>query len=341
MRWTLGELYDHLGMPPRLRAILAGQCGDYLLPPRDVSLLLHVALVVNYDRGAYYPKNHYFHFVERLARFVQERPGCRVLYEHEVSRIEVSGGRVTGVHTHGGQRFTAQRYISNIDPRATARLAGEHHFERDDRRLDYAYSSGTFTMYLALRGVDLRAHDFGSFNVWHYPHEDIDRIYDDQLRRNDLSNPWLFLSTPTLHSGEPGLCPEGDQILEVATSCDYDRFANLRRSDRPAYHREKKRIRDTILDLIQAEFVPRLRDHLVMRVTGTPATNERYCFAPKGNSYGSALTPANVGFDRRPQRALDNLWLVNATAGFPSVAGTIGAGLRLFDELADAGAPPR
>ena len=79
--------------------------------------------------------------------------------------------------------------------------------------------------------------------------------------------------------------------------------------------------------------MPRLRDHLVMRVTGTPVTNERYCFAPKGNSYGSALTPANVGFGRRPQRALDNLWLVNATAGFPSVAGTIGAGLRLFDEL--------
>jgi len=47
LRWTLEELYDKVAMPPKLRAILAGQCGDYLLPPRDVSLLLHVALVTN------------------------------------------------------------------------------------------------------------------------------------------------------------------------------------------------------------------------------------------------------------------------------------------------------
>jgi len=332
MRWTLDDLYDSVGMPMLLRGVLAGQCGDYLLPPRDVSLLLHVALVANYDRGAYYPRHHYFHFVESIAEAVRSREGCAILFEHEVERIHTEGERVVGVTTRDGQRFTADRYVSNVDPRRTAELAGGA-LQRKSRLLDYDYSSGTFTMYLGVRGLDLREHGFGSHNVWRYPHADLNRVYDDQLLRHDLSDPWLFLSTPTLHSGEPGLCPEGDQILEVATSCDYDRFANLRRSDRPAYNREKKRIRDTILDLIQAEYVPGLRDHLVMRVTGTPVTNERYCFAPKGNSYGSALTPANVGFGRRPQRALDNLWLVNATAGFPSVAGTIGAGLRLFDEL--------
>lgn len=334
LRWTLGDLFEHLGMPPRLRAILAGQCGDYLLPPRDVSLLLHVALVVNYDRGAYYPKHHYFHFVERLARYVADKPGCRILYEHEVSRIEVAGGRVVAVHTQGGRRFTAERYVSNIDPRATARLAGEHHFPRDARRLDYDYSSGTFTMYLALRGVDLRDHGFGSFNVWHYPHEDLDRIYDDQLRRNDLSRPWLFLSTPSLHSDEPGLCPPGEQILEVATSCDYRSFADLRARDRRAYNSAKKQIVERILDVLEHGYVPRIRDHVAFRVAGTPVTNERYCRAPEGNAYGSALTPANVGFLRRPYRtSLPNLWAVNATAGLPSVAGTVSAGMKLFSEL--------
>jgi hypothetical protein len=41
-----------------------------------------------------------------------------------------------------------------------------------------------------------------------------------------------------------------------------------------------------------------------------------------------------MGPHRRPFRsALDNLWLANATAGFPSVAGAIGAGIRLYEEL--------
>jgi hypothetical protein len=56
--------------------------------------------------------------------------------------------------------------------------------------------------------------------------------------------------------------------------------------------------------------------------------------APGGNSYGAALVPSNVRPGRGPYRTgLDNLWMANATAGFPSVAGAIGAGMRLFEEL--------
>lgn len=332
--WTLEDLYEHVHMPPRLRAILAGQCGDYLLPPRDVSLLLHVALVTLYDRGAYYPKHHYGHFVDTLADALRSKPGSALLLEHEVDRIETDGGRVVGVTTTNGKRWTARRYISNADPRLTARLAGLEQIDRSRARADYAYSCGTFTMYLGLRGLDLREHGFGSFNVWHYPHEDINRIYDDQLLRHDLSNPWLFLSSPTLHSDAPGLCPPGDHVLEIATACDYGRFADLRKHDRRRYNLEKKKIRDRILDVLEAHYVPKLRDHLVLRVTGTPATNARFCRAPAGNSYGSALTPENVGPSRKPFRSrLENLWLVNATAGFPSVAGTVAAGIRLYEEL--------
>lgn len=334
-RWTLEDFYDHVKMPPRLRAILAGQSGDYLLPPRDVSLLLHVALVTGYDRGAYYPRHHFFHFVDTIANAVRSAPGCAILLEHEVDRIHVEGGRVSGVTTTNGKKLTASRYVSNVDPRRTAQLAGEHHFGKGDRRrLRYDYSCATFTMYLGVKGLDLREHGFGSFNVWHYPHEDLNRMYDDQLLRHDLSNPWLFLSTPTLHSPEPGLCPPGHQILEVATACDHARFARLRARDRRAYNVEKKKIRENLLDIIEASYLPGLRDHLVMRVTGTGATSERFCGAPSGNAYGAALTPANVGVHRRPFRtSLDNLWMVNATAGLPSVAGTIGAGLELFREL--------
>jgi all-trans-retinol 13,14-reductase len=332
LRWTLADLYDHLDMPPLLRAILAGQSGDYLLPPRDVSLLLHVALVCGYDKGAYYPERHFFHFVDAIADVVRTSPGCAVLLEHEVEKIRVDGKRVVGVSTRNGRTFTARRYVSNVDPRRTSELTGN---ALDRSRLDYEYSCGTFTMYLAVRGIDLRDHGFGSWNVWHYPHSDIDRMYDDQLVRHDLSNPWLFMSTPTLHSGEPGLCPPGEQLLEIATALDHGRFATLRNADRRAYNREKKRIVDTVLDVLEEHYVPRLREHLALRIAGTPATNERFCRAPGGNSYGAALVPANVRPGRGPYRSsLENLWMANATAGFPSVAGAIGAGARLYEELA-------
>jgi all-trans-retinol 13,14-reductase len=335
LRWTLDDLYDHVHMPPRLRAILAGQCGDYLLPPRDVSLLLHVALIHNYDRGAYYPRKHFFHFVESIAQRIESSPGCRILLEHEVDKLHIERGRVVGVTAKNGSRFTGDRYISNVDPKITAKLVGGENVSRDDAKyLDYDYSCGTFTMYLGLRGMDLRDHEFGSFNVWHYPHQDLNRIYDDQLLRHDLSNPWLFLSTPTLHSSEPGLCPPGDQILEVATACDYAYFEKLRREDRRTYNREKKKLGETVLDILEDRYVPHIRDHLAFRLSGSPTTNQRYCWAPAGNAYGAALTPANVGLRRKPWKtSLENLWMVNATAGLPSVAGAIGAGMKLHRML--------
>ena len=114
-------------------------------------------------------------------------------------------------------------------------------------------------------------------------------MYDDQIVRHDLSNPWLFMSTPVLHTDEPGLCPPGEQILEIATALDHARFARLRRNDRRAYNREKKRIVDGILELLEERYVPGLRDRLTLRISGTPATNERFCRAPGGNSYGAAF----------------------------------------------------
>jgi phytoene dehydrogenase-like protein len=333
-RSTLQDVYDALDMPPHLGAILAGQSGDYLLPPRDVSFLLHVALVCGYDRGAYYPRKHYASLVDALVTSIRSHPGCAVLLEHEVARIHTEGGRVAGVTTRSGERFTSRRYVSNVDPRRTAELVGPGILEGDAKRLRYEYSCGTITMYLGIKGLDLRDHGFGSFNVWHYPHDDLNRMYDDQLKRHDLGDPWLFLSTPTLHSDAQGLCPPGHQILEVATCADHAHFAALRQRDRRAYNAEKRRIRERILDVIEARYVPRLRDHLAMRVVGTPVTNERFCRAPAGNAYGAALTPAYVTLGRRPFRTrLDNLWMANATAGLPSVAGALGAGMKLYGEL--------
>lgn len=331
--WTLQRLYDHVGMPPLLQAVLAGQSGDYLLPPAEVSLGLHVALVANYDRGAFYPVRHYSHLVQSLAGAIREAPGCDLLLDTEVARIDVHDGAFRSVRTADGREFRARRCISNVDPSVTMRMVGSAMGRRYERKLRYPYSTSTFTLFLGVRGIDLRDHGFGSHNVWHYPHADINAIYRRQVRDHDLNDPWLFLSTPTLHTPEPGLAPEGHQILEVATSCDYEHFATLERMGHRHYSKAKTRVRDRILDVIETHYVPGLRRHLAMKLAATPLTNERFCRAPRGNAYGSNLS-ADAIWPRVPNRTpVENLYLVNASAGYPSVGGTMGAGLRLADRL--------
>lgn len=334
-RWTLQRLYDHVAMPARLQAVLAGQSGDYLLPPEEVSLLLHVALVRGYDRGAYYPEGHFHHLVESIADSITARPGCQLLLQTEIQRIEVVRDKVVAVVARDGRRFTAKRYISNVDPRRTSQLIGTARLPSSWlSKLEYPYSSGNFTLYLGITGLDLREHGFGSWNVWHYPHDDLNAIYRRQLAGADCSDPWLFMSTPTLHTDAPGICPPGHQILELATSAPYERWRELRAKDRRRYNEEKKVVKDRLLELVEQRYVPKLRRHLMLQVMGTPVTNERFCWAPAGNAYGAALTPQHVGLGRVPaETPLSNLWLVNATAGYPSVAGTVKAGLDLHRKL--------
>jgi len=35
--WTLQDLYDHVGLSAKLQAVLAGQSGDYALPPQEIA----------------------------------------------------------------------------------------------------------------------------------------------------------------------------------------------------------------------------------------------------------------------------------------------------------------
>jgi len=102
-RWTLARLFDELRLSPRVRTVLAGQCGDYLLPPSQVSLLLHATLVTAYGAGAFYPRHHYAQLVETLVESIRAQPGCEVLLEHEVDRIEVVRGRVESIRTANGR----------------------------------------------------------------------------------------------------------------------------------------------------------------------------------------------------------------------------------------------
>ena len=53
-----------------------------------------------------------------------------------------------------------------------------------------------------------------------------------------------------------------------------------------------------------------------------------------GNSYGSNLTPGNIGPDRLDhQTSLKNFYFCNASSGYPGFAPTIGTGARLYDLL--------
>ncbi len=331
--WTLQDLYDQVGLSPKLQALLAGQSGDYALPPNEIALITHTSLVWDYSEGAYYPKHHFKHFVDTIVEAITTRGGI-VQLSTPVEHIEVRDRQVQYI-TAGGKNYYAQRaYISDLDPQLTVQLmhnpdALSH---REYRRLTgYEYSASAFNIYL---GLDHRfqpeRYGIGNWNIWYYPTGDLNREYQQQLQGN-LTHPWIFLSCPTMKSSEPGMAPEGHHVLEIATVCPYAPFEELHKTDPNAYKAKKREVYKEIMVSVR-DLIPDIDAYARMKVYGTPTTSEYYLGQPQGNIYGAKLVPNQVGLNRLGYTTeLPNLFLVGASAGYPSVPGVIGNGMDVVE----------
>lgn len=333
--WTLQDLYDRIGLSPKLQALFAGQSGDYGLPPAEIALITHTSLVGDYSEGAYYPRHHFKHLVESIVSAITEAGGV-VQFSTPVQHIEVDNHRVVSV-TAGTEIYQADNaYISDLDPKLTVKLMHDSLAlsRAEYRRLtDYEYSASAFNIYLGLNSeFDPQSYGIDNWNIWYYPDDNLNRAYQRQLQGN-LELPWIFLSCPTLKSREPGMAPDGHHILEVTTICPYEPFKKLHRTDLTAYKAQKRAVYQELMKSVRA-LIPDIDKYIRLKIFGTPTTSEYYLGQPEGNIYGAKLIPRQIGLNRLGYRTeLPNLYLVGATAGYPSVPGVISNGMDVVEML--------
>jgi all-trans-retinol 13,14-reductase len=341
---TLQKVFDHYHVPKVAQTLLALQWPDFLLPPDKLSYFAWVMLFTGYCRGAYYPTRHFEHFIKSLVKSIESNGGEVILNERVVEFV-FEGDRVVGVRTESADKdglgtgkheeHRGRDVICNMDPRRAAQWIGMHRFSRSVRRkLDYDYSPSNFMAYCVVEGIDLRDYGFGKFNLFHTEDEDLNRCFHRMDTLGDFSAPSFALTTPSLLTDDPSGCPEGQQLLELLTVANHNQFAHLSFANRRAYVAKKKAIFDSLIDIVERDYVPNLRKHICFKMLGTPTTNERYCLSPEGNSYGSNLTPDNVGPSRLDHRSgVPGLYFCNASSGYPGFAGTVWTGARLYERL--------
>lgn len=328
--WTLQQLYDRAGLSPKLQDLLAGQSGDYALPPNQIALITHTSLVANYAEGAYYPKHHFRHLVDSVVESIIDRGGS-VRLSTPVEHIEVRDGHVQSVIAGGETCQARGTYISDLDPKLTLSLMHESVADLSNRERQritgYEYSISAFNIYLGVNErFDPARYGLGAWNVWYYPQGNLNKSYQQQLEGN-LDHPWVFLACPTLKSDAPGMAPPRHHVLEIATVCPYEPFKMLHETDMKAYRTKKHYVYEQVMTSVR-DLIPDVDTFIDKEVYGTPTTSEHYLGQPKGNIYGANLVPKQVGLNRLGYRTeLPNLYLVGATAGYPSVPGVINNGI--------------
>jgi phytoene dehydrogenase-like protein len=336
---TLQDVFDQFQLPLEAQTLLALQWPDFLLPPNQLSFYAWVILFTGYQKGAFYPTKHFESVINSLVKVIEENDG-EVLLNHEVTSFILRDKAVMGVKAKNSRsqqtkEFIGNKIICNIDPKKAAKMIGLDNFSKTIRqKLDYDYSPSNFMAYCVVQDIDLRDYGFGKWNTFHSGHRDLNEAFEQMYVKNDFSNPSFAITTPTLLTQEYPDCPEGCQIIEFLTVANYGYFKQLRESDLKAYRQKKEEILESILDVVEKNYIPDLRKYIVFKITGSPTTNERFCWCPQGNSYGSSLTPQNMGMGRlNDETSLKNFYFCNASSGYPGFAPTFWTGTRLYQKL--------
>jgi len=336
---SLQDVFDKFALPLPAQSLLASQWPDFLLPPEKLSFYAWVMLFTGYQRGAYYPTRHFEHVIDSLVETITVNGGD-VLLQNEVTGFLIESNAVTGVEVRNlasGQVETrhAGTVICNMDPRKAAELIGLRHFGKSLRRkLDYDYSPSNFMIYCAVEGLDLGAYGFGKWNTFHSGHDDLNTAFNTMYYDHDYSNPSFAMTTPGFMTRDTTDRPAGQSIVEFLTVADYGYFSGLLQENKALYRKKKREIIDSIFDVVEERYIPDFRKYVVFKTGGTPTTNERYCLSPQGNSYGSNMTPRNIGIGRlRATSSLKGLYFCNASSGFAGFAGTFWTGASLYQKL--------
>jgi all-trans-retinol 13,14-reductase len=336
---TLQNVFDKFRIPQAAQTLLALQWPDFLLPPNQLSFYAWVILFTGYQEGAFYPTQHFEKVINAMVTMITENGG-EVLLNQEVTDFlvvaqTVIGVKATNLLTQESHTYLADTVICNIDPKKAATMIGIEKFAWNIRqKLNYDYSPSNFMAYCVVQGIDLRKYGFGEWNTFHSGDQDLNVAFDRMYTDQDYRNPSFAITTPSLLTSYGGDCPPDCQIIEFLTVANYGYFRALKHSDPKAYRQKKAEILDFILDVVERDYIPNLREHLVFKITGSPTTNEDFCNCPEGNSYGSSLTPRNMGMGRlNHQTSLKNFYFCNASAGYPGFAPTFWTGALLYQRL--------
>jgi phytoene desaturase len=282
--------------------------------------------------GVWFPRGGTGALVQGLVRLFQDLGG-KIELNASVARIEIQGGRATGVRLQDGRLFAADAVASNADVMHTYdKLLGHHpRGVAQAKSLDKKrFSNSLFVIYFGLNHhhSQLRHH-----TVCFGPRyrELITDIFKGETLADDFS---LYLHAPCIT--DPSLAPPGCGSHYVLAPVPHLGNAPI------DWDVEGPRYRDRIFAYLEERYMPGLRSQLVTSRIFTPNDFRDELNAHHGSAFSLEPILTQSAWFRPHNRDADlpNLYLVGAGthpgAGVPGVIGSAKATAGLMLEAAGA-----
>jgi len=332
----LRSLLNGLIEDPFLRTILEIHCGNHGTAPSRAPSALHAATAMHFMDGAWYPAGGAFSIPRAFLRELKRHRG-ELRVRSRVDRILIDGAaggaRAVGVRLTDGTEIRARRVVSNADPGITfgELIEPEHLPSPIRRRLATATWSVSTMSLFAATDADLREAGLTSGNAWLSKDADIEagfRLATAGSTDEVDEIPLLFVTATSLK--DPTKRHRGQHTLEAFCFVSwraFERFACARTQREPAYEKLKLRMRDRMLDRLDAGF-PGLSERLDPCALGTPLTNRHFVRTTNGCIYGTEKVPGQIGpFAWSVRSGIAGLTACGASTTTQGVYGAVLSGL--------------
>ena len=183
---TTHEVLSSITKNKELIKVLSGQYGDYGLPPKQSSFVMHAAVAKHYFAGGSFPIGGSSEIARTIDKVI-ENAGGTILISAEVEEIIIKNNKAVGVKMKDGKTFSAKNVISGAGIMTTynklipSEIAERHQLKQQLQTIKRSVSHAC--LYIGLKGSPEEL-NLPKTNYWIYP----DKIDHDTAIDNYVNN---------------------------------------------------------------------------------------------------------------------------------------------------------
>ena len=326
---VLSELTDNQD----LIGVLTAQWGDYGLPPRKASFMMHAMVAKHYITGGNYPVGGAARIAETIIPVIQQSGGEVFTYAG-VEEILVKNNTAYGVRLQKGDEITADAIVScaglfpTVERLLPAEVAAKHGYEKHLKKVEL--SSSHLCVYAGFKG-DAESLNIPKKNFWIYPGYNHDQNVADFDNNLDAEMPLIYISFPSAKDPTWNERYPGKSTAEIVAPCKPEWFEkwqgstwNKRGED---YETLKQELTERLLKTLYTH-MPQLESALDFVELSTPLSTQWFQWNQEGEIYGINHTVERFQQDwLHPITPVKNLYLTGSDIVTAGVGGALMGGV--------------
>ncbi len=335
---TWGAMVDARVKNPKLKGIVSSLWGYYGLPPSKLSAFYYALPTIGYlSGGGYYPIGKSQKISDTFVKFITDKGGT-VRLSTRVDKVLIKDGAAVGVKTEDGHEHLARVVVANADPLSVFHKmiapadAPQDYIAKLDK---LPVSISSLQLFLGLKKDLVKELGIKDTEIFYSDNYDVEGQYVADMK-GEVGGGYGLTLYDNLYKG---YSPAGRNTISILTLQGYGPWekyeADYAANRKAAYRKEKERMADILIDLVEKTTMPGLRKAIRVRDVATPLTNVRYTSNHRGAIYGWDQTVATSGPQRLAQKTpIKNLYLAGAWT-FPGggIGAVLGSGLACFGEI--------